>query len=107
MVGMIGFGAASALGGLAQTGTELIVARGLLIESRASQPLLPLRVILNRVRGGAFLMQASVGSVLIGALPGIGPRPLMIARPLFAAAGLFYLSFGAIHADHRAVADFS
>ncbi len=37
------------------------------IESRVAQPLLPLRVILNRVRGGAFLIQAIVGSVLIGA----------------------------------------
>jgi len=103
------------------------------IESRVAQPLLPLRVVLNRVRGGAFLMQAIVGSVLIGAtlyltfhfqivlgmsplvagvanvamtvvilivvplltkaLPAIGPRPLMIVGPLFAAAGLFYLSF--------------
>ena len=103
------------------------------IESRVAQPLLPLRVILNRVRGGAFLIQAIVGSVLIGAtlyltfhfqivlgmeplvagvanvamtvvilivvplltkaLPAVGPRPLMIVGPLFAAAGLFYLSF--------------
>lgn len=103
------------------------------IESRVAQPLLPLRVILNRVRGGAFLIQAVVGSVLIGAtlyltfhfqivlgmeplvagvanvamtvvilivvplltkaLPTVGPRPLMIVGPLFAAGGLFYLSF--------------
>jgi EmrB/QacA subfamily drug resistance transporter len=103
------------------------------IESRVAQPLLPLRVVLNRVRGGAFLIQAVVGSVLIGAtlyltfhfqivlgmqplvagvanvamtvvilavvpvltnlLPKIGPRPLMIVGPLFAAAGLLYLSF--------------
>jgi MFS family permease len=104
-----------------------------LIESRVAQPLLPLRVVLNRVRGGAFLIQAIVGSVLIGAtlyltfhfqivlgmspliagvanvamtvvilivvpvltkaLPAVGPRLLMIVGPLFAAAGLFYLSF--------------
>jgi EmrB/QacA subfamily drug resistance transporter len=103
------------------------------IESRVAQPLLPLRVVTNRVRGGAFLIQAIVGSVLIGAtlyltfhfqivlgmspliagvanvamtvvilvvvpvltkaLPAVGPRPLMIVGPLFAAAGLFYLSF--------------
>ncbi|RWZ68325.1 MFS transporter [Labedella populi] len=36
------------------------------IESRVAQPLLPLRVILHRVRGGAFLMQAVAGSVMIG-----------------------------------------
>ena len=110
-----------------------LLALFVLIESRVAQPLLPLRVILNRVRGGAFLIQAIVGSVLIGAtlyltfyfqivlgmeplvagvanvamtvvilivvpvltnaLPTIGPRVLMIAGPLFAAAGLFYLSF--------------
>ena len=110
-----------------------LLALFVLIESRVAQPLLPLRVVLNRVRGGAFLIQAIVGSVLIGAtlyltfhfqivlgmepliaglanvamtvvilfmvpvltnlLPRIGPRPLMIAGPLFSAAGLFYLSF--------------
>lgn len=37
------------------------------VESRVTQPLLPLRVILHRVRGAAFLIQAVVGSVLIGA----------------------------------------
>jgi len=110
-----------------------LLALFVLIESRVAQPLLPLRVILNRVRGGAFIIQAIVGSVLIGAtlyltfhfqivlgmeplvagvanvamtvvilivvpiltnaLPVIGPRPLMIVGPLFAAAGMFYLSF--------------
>ena len=110
-----------------------LLALFVLIESRVAQPLLPLRVILNRVRGGAFIIQAIVGSVLIGAtlyltfhfqivlgmeplvagvanvamtvvilivvpiltkqLPAIGPRLLMIVGPLFAAAGLFYLSF--------------
>jgi hypothetical protein len=110
-----------------------LLALFVLIESRVAQPLLPLRVVMNRVRGGAFLIQAIVGSVLIGAtlyltfhfqivlgmspliagvanvamtvvilivvplltkaLPAVGPRPLMIVGPLFAAAGLFYLSF--------------
>jgi MFS family permease len=37
------------------------------IESRVAQPLLPLRVVVDRVRGGAFLIQVIVGSVLIGA----------------------------------------
>ena len=31
--------------------------------------------------------------LLTKALPAVGPRPLMIVGPLFAAAGLFYLSF--------------
>jgi len=44
-----------------------LLALFVLIESKVAQPLLPLRVILNRVRGAAFLMQAIVGSVLIGA----------------------------------------
>ncbi len=37
------------------------------IESRVAQPLLPLRVILDRVRGGAFLIQMIAGVVMIGA----------------------------------------
>ena len=126
-----GWGSINTIGFLA-LGTGLL-ALFVLIESKVAQPLLPLRVVLHRVRGGAFLIQAIVGSVLIGAtlyltfhfqivlgmeplvagvanvamtvviliavplltkqLPKIGPRPLMIAGPLFAAAGLFYLSF--------------
>ena len=126
-----GWGSINTIGFLA-LGVGLL-ALFVLIESRVAQPLLPLRVILNRVRGGAFLIQAIVGSVLIGAtlyltfhfqivlgmeplvagvanvamtvvilivvpvltkaLPAVGPRPLMIVGPLFAAAGLFYLSF--------------
>jgi EmrB/QacA subfamily drug resistance transporter len=126
-----GWGSINTIGFLA-LGVGLL-ALFVLIESRVAQPLLPLRVILHRVRGGAFLIQAIVGSVLIGAtlyltfhfqivlgmeplvagvanvamtvviliavpmltkaLPAIGPRSLMIGGPLFAAAGLFYLSF--------------
>lgn len=37
------------------------------VESRVAQPLLPLRIVLDRVRGGAFLLQAIAGSVMIGA----------------------------------------
>ncbi|KAF2412877.1 MFS transporter [Microbacterium sp. B35-04] len=103
------------------------------IESRVAQPLLPLRILTDRVRGGAFLIQAVAGSVMIGAtlyltfhlqlvwgmsafvagvaslplplgimvtaplvtrlLPRVGPRVLMTAGPLVAAAALVYLSF--------------
>lgn len=38
------------------------------VESRVAQPLLPLRVVTDAVRGGAFLVQMIVGSVLIGAM---------------------------------------
>lgn len=37
------------------------------IESRVAQPLLPLRVVADRVRGGAFLIQAVAGAIMIGA----------------------------------------
>lgn len=37
------------------------------IESRVAQPLLPLRIVTHSARGGAFLIQAVAGSVMIGA----------------------------------------
>ncbi|WP_211229559.1 MFS transporter [Nakamurella lactea] len=37
------------------------------IQRRVANPLLPLRVIAHRVRGGAFLLQAITGSIVIGA----------------------------------------
>lgn len=37
------------------------------IETKVSNPLLPLHVVTHRVRGGAFLIQAVAGSVMIGA----------------------------------------
>src|SRR5690606_33738278 len=37
------------------------------VETRVSNPLLPLRVVAHKVRGGAFLIQAVAGSVMIGA----------------------------------------
>ncbi|MFJ6533995.1 MFS transporter [Microbacterium sp. NPDC091662] len=37
------------------------------IESRVAQPLLPLRVVADRVRGGAFLIQGVTGAIMIGA----------------------------------------
>lgn len=38
------------------------------IESRVAQPLLPLRVLTNKVRAGAFALQAIFGALMIGAL---------------------------------------
>ncbi len=39
-----------------------------LIEARVEQPMLPLRVILHRVRAGAFLIQTVIGAVMIGSM---------------------------------------
>ncbi|MFJ3489664.1 MFS transporter [Leifsonia aquatica] len=60
-----GWGRVDTIGFLV-AGVLLLVAF-VLIERRVAQPLLPLRVVLDRVRGGAFLIQAVAGSVMIGA----------------------------------------
>ncbi|MCC2033817.1 MFS transporter [Microbacterium allomyrinae] len=67
-----GFSMAEAGWGNPQTVTFLILGVLLLaafvwIEARQRQPLLPLRIVADRVRGGAFLIQAIAGSVMIGA----------------------------------------
>lgn len=36
------------------------------IEARVAQPLLPLRIVRDRARAGAFLIQAAIGAVYIG-----------------------------------------
>nr|WP_286132233.1 MFS transporter [Clavibacter michiganensis] len=53
--------------GFLALGTGLLVLF-VVIERRVAQPLLPLRIVTNPVRGGAFLIQAIVGSVLIGSM---------------------------------------
>ncbi|UFS58170.1 MFS transporter [Subtercola endophyticus] len=68
-----GFSLADSGWGTPQTIGFLAAGAGLLVlfvvvESKVAQPLLPLRVLTNRVRGGAFLMQAIAGSVMIGAM---------------------------------------
>ena len=110
----------------------VLLAAFIFIQTRVKQPLLPLRVVANSVRAGAFLIQAIIGAVMIGSMlyltfhfqivlgmsplvsglanvamtivifactPVVtkimnrfGPRPMMIAGPLLAAAGLFYLT---------------
>ncbi|WP_200936777.1 MFS transporter [Leifsonia sp. Root112D2] len=45
----------------------VLLALFVFIESRVAQPLLPLRIVVDKVRGGAFLIQAVAGSVMIGA----------------------------------------
>ena len=66
-----GFSLAESGWGTPQTIGFLAVGVALLVlfvwvESRVKQPLLPLRVVTDRVRGGAFLIQAVAGSVMIG-----------------------------------------
>ncbi len=46
----------------------VLLAAFVAVESRTAQPLLPLRVVRDRVRAGAFLLQAIVGTLMIGAL---------------------------------------
>ena len=110
----------------------VLLAVFLRVEAVSNHPLLPLRVLADRVRGGAYLVSILVGAALLGgllyltlyfqivlglsplasglaslpmtaaiivsaalvskALPVVGPRILMTAGPLTAAAGLLYLS---------------
>ncbi|WP_435735321.1 MFS transporter [Cellulosimicrobium sp. PMB13] len=49
-------------------GGVALLALFVLVESRVAQPLLPLRIVRDRVRAGAFLLQAIVGALMIGAL---------------------------------------
>lgn len=60
-----GWGSPDTIGFLA-LGAGLLVLF-VVIESRISQPLLPLRIVTDRVRGAAFLIQAIIGTVMIGA----------------------------------------
>jgi EmrB/QacA subfamily drug resistance transporter len=53
--------------GFLALGAGLMVAF-VLWERRASNPLLPLRVVTDRVRGGAFLVSVMVGAALLGGL---------------------------------------
>jgi EmrB/QacA subfamily drug resistance transporter len=46
----------------------VLLAVFVLVESRVSNPLLPLRVILDRARGGAFLVATLTGAALLGGL---------------------------------------
>ncbi|MHA7179643.1 MFS transporter [Arthrobacter sp. MDB2-24] len=61
-----GWGRADTLGFLA-VGVVLL-ALFLLVEARAAHPLLPLRIITDRVRAGAYLTSIAVGAALLGAL---------------------------------------
>ena len=58
----VGWGAASTIGLLA--GGVLLLVGFVLVELRSANPLLPLRIVLNRNRGGAFLASLLIGSGL-------------------------------------------
>ncbi len=110
-----------------------LVAAFVVLETRTRNPLLPMRIVLDRNRGGAFLTSTLVGAGLLGAffflslyfqqvlayspveagfaslpttlgvlvsaglastlVPRLGPKPLMVAGGILAAAGLFLMSF--------------
>ncbi|WP_375386111.1 MFS transporter [uncultured Microbacterium sp.] len=91
-LGALVYGLSRAEGGWGAPDTVGFIAAGLVllalfvwIESRVAQPLLPLRVVLHPVRGGALLVQLLIGVVLIGATLyltfylqiGLGLRPLL------------------------------
>ncbi len=73
-LGSLVYGFSLAEGGWGSADTITFLAIGVVllalfvwIESRVAQPLLPLSIVANKVRGGAFLIQAVTGSVMIGA----------------------------------------
>jgi EmrB/QacA subfamily drug resistance transporter len=73
-LGSLVYGFSLAEGGWGQLSTIAFLVLGVVllalfvwIEAKVAQPLLPLRVIADRIRGGAFLIQALAGSVMIGA----------------------------------------
>jgi MFS family permease len=84
--------------GFLAAGVLLMVAF-VLWERKASNPLLPLRVVVDRTRGGAFIVSVMVGAALLGGLLYLtfhfqivwGFSPLT-AGPLVAAAGLLWFT---------------
>jgi EmrB/QacA subfamily drug resistance transporter len=81
--------------GLLGLGAVLLVAF-VLVERRATEPLLPLRVIVHRTRGAAFAVQALLGAVGVGAMVylalhlqvvlGLAPLPAGLGTLPFTAA---------------------
>ncbi|WP_110240280.1 MFS transporter [Nocardioides gilvus] len=74
-LGSLIYGFARAEHGWGEVDTLGFLAAGVILmgvfvwwQTRTSHPLLPLRVVRDRVRGGAFLLQAFVGVVMVGAM---------------------------------------
>jgi hypothetical protein len=86
----------------------LMLALFVLVESRSNHPLLPLRILADKVRGGAFITGTLTGAALLGGLlfltfhlqivlgfspleSGLASLPMTVG-PVAVAAGLLYLS---------------
>ena len=74
-LGALIYGFARAEHGWGESDTIGFLAAGVVLlavfvwwQGRTSHPLLPLRVVRDRVRGGAFILQAFVGVVMVGAM---------------------------------------
>jgi len=138
-LGTLVYGFTLAEQGWMESGALVFIAIGVvflagfvLIEMKVAAPLLPLRVVLDRNRGGALIVQACAGAAMvsvslyitfhlqlvlgmpplvaglatlplaltIGAaipallrlIPRFGPKPLLVAGPLVAAAGILLLA---------------
>ncbi|MEV6471447.1 MFS transporter [Streptomyces sp. NPDC051657] len=118
MVGMLGFGAASVWGGLAQSGTELIAARGLqgafaALLAPAALALLTVTFPAGRERGTAFAVfgtvagtGAAVGLALGGVLTEFADwRWCLLVNIVFAVVGLIgallFVSESRVEGDNR------
>ncbi|WP_432816366.1 MFS transporter [Streptomyces anulatus] len=118
MVGMLGFGAASVWGGLAQSGTELIAARGLqgvfaALLAPAALALLTVTFPAGRERGTAFAVfgtvagtGAAVGLALGGVLTEFADwRWCLLVNIVFAVVGLvgalLFVSESRVEGDNR------
>jgi EmrB/QacA subfamily drug resistance transporter len=101
-----GWGAAVTVGSL--VAAVVLLAGFVLIERRVSHPLLPMRVVLDRARGGSYLAVAVVGAGMFGVFlfltyylqktlgfspvkTGLAFMPLMATVMSFAAVGTSYL----------------
>ncbi|MFC6154927.1 MFS transporter [Nocardioides yefusunii] len=74
-LGSLVYGFSRAEHGWVETDTLGFIAAGVVLvalfvfaQTKVSNPLLPLRVVTDRVRGAAFLLQAIIGAVMIGAM---------------------------------------
>ena len=79
-------------------GGAALIAIFVLIESRVAHPLLPLRILVNRVRAGAYLVQAVIGSVLVGSTMYLAFHLQLVLglAPLVAGLGTVVMTFSTL-----------